>query len=430
MPGVAIEPQLLGSQRDEFDVPPQVAYFNTANLSPLTHRVREAGERALERRTRPWTIEAEDWFTDVERLRGLFGRLLGADADGVALVPATSYGFAAAARNLELGPGDRILVLAAEYPSGIYTWRAAARGSGAAIVTVERERGQAWVEAILAALDERVAVVSVPNVHWTDGALVDLGPIADRARALGCRLVVDASQSAGAMALDLARLRPDYLISVGYKWLLGPFALSYLFVAPEHREGEPLEQNWILRAGSEDFARLVDYRDDYQPGARRFDMGQRSSFQLVPMAIAALEQLLELAGSADRGDARRAQLRPGRAAEGHRPRATARRRPRPPHARRRFAPGRPRSGACGARRRRLLRRRTRRLAAHLPPPPQHSRRGRTAHRRARRGGRGLISPAPPSACRPAPPPRAPGRAPRRRGRHPSRGSRSPRPACP
>jgi selenocysteine lyase/cysteine desulfurase len=83
------------------------------------------------------------------------------------------------------------------------------------------------------------------------------------------------------------------LVAVGYKWLLGPFALSYLYVAPEHREGRPLEQNWILRAGSEDFARLVDYRDDYQPGARRFDMGQRTSFQLVPMAIAALEQLLE-----------------------------------------------------------------------------------------------------------------------------------------
>ena len=64
-------------------------------------------------------------------------------------------------------------------------------------------------------------------------------------------------------------------------------------MAPEHRDGAPLEQNWILRAGSEDFARLVDYRDDYQPGARRFDMGQRTSFQLVPMAVAALEQLLE-----------------------------------------------------------------------------------------------------------------------------------------
>lgn len=59
------------------------------------------------------------------------------------------------------------------------------------------------------------------------------------------------------------------------------------------RQGEPLEENWILRAGSEDFARLVDYRDEYQPGARRFDFGQRTQFELLPMAIAALEQIAD-----------------------------------------------------------------------------------------------------------------------------------------
>jgi selenocysteine lyase/cysteine desulfurase len=78
---------------------------------------------------------------------------------------------------------------------------------------------------------------------------------------------------------------------VGYKWLLGPFGVGYLYVAAEHRDGEPVEQNWINRAGSQDFARLVDYRDDYQPGARRFDVGERTKFELVPMAIAALEQI-------------------------------------------------------------------------------------------------------------------------------------------
>jgi selenocysteine lyase/cysteine desulfurase len=283
----------LGAQREAFDVPPEIAYFNTASLSPQLHVVREAGERALARRGRPWTIGAEDWFTDVERLRGLFARLIGADAEGVAIIPATSYGIAAAARNLAVGPGDRILVLADEYPSGIYTWRAAARRTGAEILTVTREDGQGWTEAVLTAMDERVRVASVPNVHWTDGALLDLEAVAERARELGCRLVIDASQSAGAMPLDVGRLRPDFLVTVGYKWLLGPFSLGYLFVAEEHRDGEPLEENWIVRAGSEDFSGLIDYRDEYQPGARRFDMGQRTSFNLTPMAIAALEQLLE-----------------------------------------------------------------------------------------------------------------------------------------
>ncbi|MBD0281668.1 MAG: aminotransferase class V-fold PLP-dependent enzyme [Thermoleophilaceae bacterium] len=283
----------LGAQRHAFDIPADVAYFNTASLSPQLHRVRLAGERALERRGRPWTIEGSDWFSDVERLRTLFGRLIGADADGIAIVPATSYGFSVAWRNLDLRPADRILVLAGEFPSGILSWRTAARKTGAEIVTVAPERGQSWTDAILAALDERIRVVSVPNVHTTDGALIDLEAVADRAHALACRLVIDACQSVGVMPLDVKRLRPDFLVTVGYKWLLGPFGLSYLFVAEEHRDGEPIEDNWISRAGAEDFTALMDYEADYQPGARRFDMGQRTSFHLTPMAISALEQLLE-----------------------------------------------------------------------------------------------------------------------------------------
>jgi selenocysteine lyase/cysteine desulfurase len=128
-------------------------------------------------------------------------------------------------------------------------------------------------------------------VHWTDGGLVDLAAVSDRAHAVDARLVVDGSQSIGAMPFDVAELRPDFVVTVGYKWLLGPLGVSYLYVADEHRDGEPIEQNWIAREGSEDFARLVDYRDQYQPGARRFDVGQRTDFELVPMAIAALEQL-------------------------------------------------------------------------------------------------------------------------------------------
>ena len=258
----------LDATRDAFAIPRDIAYFNTATLSPQLHRVRAAGEAALERRARPWTIIADDWFSDVERLRAAFGQLVGADAEGIALVPATSYAFAVVANNLALRPGDRVLVLGAEYPSGIYSWQAATRVSGAEILTVQREPGQSWTDAVLAVLDDRVRVVSVPNVHWTDGALVDLERVSARTHELGAHLVIDGSQSIGAMPFDVARLRPDFVTSVGYKWLLGPLGISYLDVAEHHRDGAPIEQNWIARAGSEDFARLVDYRDDYQPGAR------------------------------------------------------------------------------------------------------------------------------------------------------------------
>ena len=229
----------------------------------------------------------------MEQLRGLFARLIGGDPDGVALIPATSYGLAVAARNVGASEGERVLLIADDYPSNVYTWRAWARRTGGEIMTVERGEGQSWTDAILESLDERVRVVAVPNVHWTDGGLIELARVGARAREVGALFVIDATQSLGAMPLDLSAIRPDYLVATGYKWLLGPFSVAYMYVAEEHRSGSPLEENWINRAGAEDFAALTSYSDEYRPGARRFDVGQRTNFTLTPMAVAALGQLLD-----------------------------------------------------------------------------------------------------------------------------------------
>ncbi|GIS88763.1 MAG: hypothetical protein CM1200mP18_14730 [Gammaproteobacteria bacterium] len=68
---------------------------------------------------------------------------------------------------------------------------------------------------------------------------------------------------------------------------------GFIYVAPKWQEGTPLEHNWINREGSEDFSNLVDYRDSYQPGARRYDVGERGNIHLVPMAKTGLRQLLD-----------------------------------------------------------------------------------------------------------------------------------------
>ena len=291
--GPQASPRPLPVQWELFDIPDDVAYFNCASLSPQLKAAGEAGRVALARRARPWLIGGADWFLEVEERRALFARLAGVDADGVAMVPATSYGLAVAAANLTARPGQRVLVLADDYPSNWYTWQRFAARTGAEVVAVERRDGRSWGQAVVEATDERTAVVAVLAVHWTDGGAVDLTAIGDRAREAGAALVVDASQGLGAMPLDLAAVRPDYLVSVGYKWLLGPFGLGYLYVAEHLRDGVPLEENWISRLGSEDFGALVDYQEQYQPGARRFDVGQRTAFETTPMAVAALRQLLD-----------------------------------------------------------------------------------------------------------------------------------------
>jgi selenocysteine lyase/cysteine desulfurase len=282
----------LAPQRDLFEIPSHVAYLNCAYMAPSLRAVREAGEAGVGRKSRPWEVAPADFFIESEEARRLVAELVGGDAEGVAIVPSASYGIGVAAANVALGPGQSVVLLAEQFPSNVYPWREAASAAGAEIVTVPRPQGEDWTRGVLAAVDERTAIVAVPHCHWTDGTLVDLAAVARAAAEVGAALVVDATQSLGALPLDVGSARPDFLVAATYKWLLGPYSLGFLWAAESRRDGVPLEHNWITRGGSEDFAGLVDYRDGFQPGARRYDMGERSNFALLPMALAALRQIL------------------------------------------------------------------------------------------------------------------------------------------
>jgi selenocysteine lyase/cysteine desulfurase len=284
----------LGSQRALFEIPDDVTYLNCASMSPQLRAVTAAGIDAVRSKASPWKLRSDDWFVHAEPLRALFARVIGADAESVALIPSVSYGLAVAAANVPIRAGQSIVALDREFPSGTYTWRELARRTGARVVTVTRESGASWTDALIAALDERVALVAAPACHWTDGSLVDLERLAPAVRAVGAALVIDASQAAGAHPIDVAAIQPDFLCAVGYKWLLGPYSLGYLYAAPKyHEHGVPIEQTWMSRAGAEDFTSLVDYVEELRPGARRFDMGEFSQFTLLPMSVAALTQVLE-----------------------------------------------------------------------------------------------------------------------------------------
>ncbi len=290
-------PSLIPDQRSLFDIPDHFAYLNCAYMSPLLKAAARAGEEAIARKKQPWGTTSEDFFTDSEATRTLFATLINADVDGVSFVPAASYGIAVAAANIPVGEGQEILVLAEQFPSNIYAWERAADEQGAHIRTVaspaNTQDGPDWTPAILEAITDRTDVIALPHCHWTDGALIDLAKISKTAKTVGAALVLDVSQSLGAMPLDMRAIDPDFIVAPTYKWLLGPYAMGFLYVAARWRDGRPIEENWLNRKGSEDFARLVDYQDDYQPGARRFDMGERANFQLMPMTKAALQQIAD-----------------------------------------------------------------------------------------------------------------------------------------
>ncbi len=280
------------ADREAFDIPDDVVYLNCANMAPRLKSVSTAGHGAVDTLATPWSVVAADWFSGSAALKRLFAGLIGASEHSAALVPSVSYAIAVAARNIPLREGDNIVLVDREYPSNYYSWARAARQCGAKIRIAMAQPGTSITQAVLSLIDRNTAVVAVPNCRWTDGAFVDVVRIGEAARKHGAAFVIDASQSLGACPLDIAECKPDFLATVGYKWLLGPYGLGYLYVDERwHAQGVPIEESWLHRAGSENFATLADYADAYQPGAARFSQGESPQFHLQPMAIAALSQI-------------------------------------------------------------------------------------------------------------------------------------------
>lgn len=290
---------MIPSQRHLFDIPADVTYLNCAYMSPLPKASIAAGQAAVAAKGQPWHLTSDHFFSDAEAVRALFAQLINTRADNIAIVPAASYGMAIAAKNLPLEPGREILALQEQFPSNVYPWMRLAEEKGGKLRLLDPPEnapdnmpGADWTPLILEAIGDRTGIIALPHCHWTDGALIDLTAIGKKARAHGAALVLDLTQSAGALPFDAEAVQPDIMVAASYKWLLGPYSLGAAYIAPKWHQGRPVEENWLNRKGSEDFARLVDYQYEYQPGARRFDMGERSSFHLMPVFKASLELLL------------------------------------------------------------------------------------------------------------------------------------------
>jgi selenocysteine lyase/cysteine desulfurase len=285
---------ILESKKFLFNIPEGIMFLNCANMSPLLKSVNVAGIEAINNRNHPWKIKIDDWFNPAEELRTLFAKIITADKENIALVPSVSYGIATAVKNIHLNANQNIIVLDQQFPSNIYAWRELSYETRAKIITVKRKLNQSWTEAILEQMNINTGLVAIPNCHWTDGSLIDLETISEKVRSINAKLVIDGSQSVGAYPIDVSKIRPDFLVTVGYKWLLGPYGLGYLYADDKYcLNGKPIEYSWLNKKGSEDFTRLVDYQDDFKTGARRFDAGEFPGFIHIPMAISALKQILD-----------------------------------------------------------------------------------------------------------------------------------------
>jgi selenocysteine lyase/cysteine desulfurase len=267
-------PPLGAALREAFLLDAQRLYLDCAAHAPRLRVVQAAAEAMVANEAlQSWTQDWAGLIALIERVRANAATLFDGDADGVALVPSVAYALSVAAANLPLAAGDAVLVLAGQFPSNLLPWQQRCVAGGGRVHVVDDPGGD-WTPAVLEALHAHPDIrgLALPQAYWRDGRLLDLDRIAEAAHVRGAWLVLDLSQSLGALPADLARWRPAFVACAGYKWLLGADGLAWLWAAPEWRtHGRALEHGWFNRAARDDWRFPLDRPAAFLPGARRFD---------------------------------------------------------------------------------------------------------------------------------------------------------------
>lgn len=289
---------MLTSQKHLFSLDPEVTYLNNAYRGPMLKSSEEAAVRDLEKMRNPHLLKSEDFFTEVEVVKPLFGKLVNCSAKQVAIIPSTSYGFACVLNNWNPGKGKKAITVTDEFPSGFFSLKRWAEEHEASLAAIgpgaeKGGIGKSWNERILDAIDQNTGVVLLSSVHWMSGVKFDLKQIGQRCREVGACFIVDGTQSVGALPMDVAEFQIDALVCATYKWLLGPYSLALAFISERFNAGKPLEESWMNRANSRNFAGLTDYQPEYLEGASRYDVGETSHFLTLPILRQSIEQILD-----------------------------------------------------------------------------------------------------------------------------------------
>ncbi|WP_026777362.1 aminotransferase class V-fold PLP-dependent enzyme [Polaribacter sp. Hel_I_88] len=289
----------LNNQRHLFSIPEEICYLNIASQSPSFKTVEEAGIEGVLEKSHPYKIIGDSYFEPVKKLKQLFAKLIDVDDyNRIANIPSASYGLATIAKNITLKKDDEILLIESQFPSNYYVWEKLANTFDAKLKIIgmpksTENRGKIWNESILNGISEKTKVVALGNIHWANGTLFDLKAIRKKTTENKALLIIDGSQSIGALPFSVKEIQPDALVCAGYKWLFGPYGCGYAYFSDYFDNGNPLEENWSNRLHSENMVGLTSYQPEYKPLANRYSVGEHASFIHVKMQIAALEQVLE-----------------------------------------------------------------------------------------------------------------------------------------
>ena len=259
--------------RDEFPITRERTYLISASLGPLANRTRALADEHLDLWGKLGPEEL--WFNHgmprLEECRSSFARLIGADADEIAVVPSVSSGLSSIASCLDLTKRPKVVLTDMDFPTNHYVWRAQER-RGAELDVVRSPDGiRIEADDVVAQIDERTVLVNTNRVLFESSWIMDMDPIIETARLHGAYTLIDDFHGSGIVPIDVHEMGVDFLLSGALKWLCGGQGIAFLYVRRELiQDLDPLVVGWF---GTKDFFNFerdaLRLRDD----ARRFETG-------------------------------------------------------------------------------------------------------------------------------------------------------------
>jgi len=252
--------------------------LNTAAHGAVPRVSLRAVQASLEAKKFPHHVSDSAFFEVPNRLRASIARLIGSKPEEVALTTGASTGVAAVAHGLTWKPGDEIITAKGEFPLQYTTWKPMEEREGVKLKIVAPRDRFITADDLIAAMTPRTRVISVSHVRFDDGSLLDASRVAAACHAQGAVLVLDASQSCGAVPLDVNELGADFLVCAGYKWLLSPWGTGFIWAKRQQLDTLRPGPFYWLAQGKDSFSAL-NYVDPVPSrSADRWDAAEASSY--------------------------------------------------------------------------------------------------------------------------------------------------------
>ena len=242
--------------KDEWYPIEDATYLNFAAHAAIPRVALNAVQASVAAKRRPHIVDDQSFFSVARSLRQTLATLIGASQDDIALTNGAGAGLAMIAYALKWSADDEVIIAGGEFPAHYATWKPMEAREGIK-VQITHPQGQ-FMQAgdLIAAMTPRTRVISVSHVRFDDGSILDASSLAAACKRNGTLLVLDVSQSCGAIPMDVSSLGADFIVCAGYKYLLSPWGTGFLWSKPENVDLlRPGPYNWLSQ-DVESFARL------------------------------------------------------------------------------------------------------------------------------------------------------------------------------